>query len=230
MPFEKVLEGVHQVGGAGLSGPGDCCCYLVDAGDGTSVLIDAGLGTDPISLSRNIEDTGHRVEDISALVLTHCHIDHIGGAPAIIDVSECDVVAHEGDADAIEEGDGRRTAAHAYGVPSPMFEVTRRISADGGVLEYGTAHIVAIHTPGHTPGSISLQMNEEGMTLLFAQDVHGPFYRDFGSDIEAWRRSMDRLIAIGPDVLLEGHYGVIRPRGPAIEFIKEMLAQDMRIM
>jgi len=230
MPFESVIEGIYQVGGAGLSGPGDCCCYLIDTGGGNSVLVDAGLGTDPVALHRNIEDTGHRVEDIVALILTHCHIDHIGGAPAIVDVSDCEVVAHEGDADAIEEGEGRRTAARAYGVNSPEIDVTHQIAADGGVIEYGTAHIVAIHTPGHTPGSMTLKMEVAGKTILFAQDVHGPFYRDFGSDIDAWRRSMDRLIAIGPDILLEGHYGIIEPRGPAIEFIREMLAQDMCLM
>lgn len=218
------------MGGAGYSGPGDCCCYLVDAGDGGSVLIDAGLGTDPLALQRNIEDTGHRVRDILALVLTHCHIDHIGGAPAIVDVSQCQVVAHAADAGPIEEGDDLRTAARAYGVNSPQVDVTRRLVDDATVMDLGTAHIVAIHTPGHTPGSITVQMRAEGRTLLFAQDVHGPFYRDFGSDIEAWRRSMDRLIAIGPDILLEGHYGVIRPRGAAIDFIHDMLAQDMRLL
>jgi glyoxylase-like metal-dependent hydrolase (beta-lactamase superfamily II) len=193
------------------------------------VLVDAGLGSDPLALHRNIEDTGHRVEDIAALILTHCHIDHIGGAPSIIDASGCEVVAHEEDAGPIEEGDGRRTAARAYGVNSPQVDVTRVVTSDGGILDYGAAHIVAVHTPGHTPGSLSLQMRVEGRTLVFAQDVHGPFYRDFGSDIDAWRRSMERLIAMGPDVLLEGHYGVIQPRGPAIEFIRDMLAQDIRL-
>jgi glyoxylase-like metal-dependent hydrolase (beta-lactamase superfamily II) len=229
MPFERVLAGIYQVGGTGLSGPGDCCCYLVDAGEGRSVLIDAGLGTDPEALCHNIEDTGHFVSDILALVLTHCHIDHIGGVPSIVRASDCEVVAHEADVGPIEEGDDRRTAARAYGVNSPLIEVDRVVTADGGVLDYGTAHIVAIHTPGHTPGSLTLQMGVEGRTVLFAQDVHGPFYRDFGSDVNAWRRSMERLIAIGPDVLLEGHYGIIQPRGPAIEFIKGLLAQDMRL-
>jgi glyoxylase-like metal-dependent hydrolase (beta-lactamase superfamily II) len=230
MPYDTVVRGVHQVGGAGYSGPGDCCCYLIEAGSGGSVLVDAGLGTDPVALQQNIEATGHRVEDILALVLTHCHIDHIGGAPPIIDASGCDVVAHAADAGAIEEGDDLRTAARAYGVNAPQIEVTRRVDADGVALDYGTAHIIAIHTPGHTPGSISLQMRTEERTLIFAQDVHGPFYRDFGSDIDAWRRSMERLIAIGPDVLLEGHYGVIRPRGAAIGFLREMLAQDMHLL
>ena len=95
MPFEGVLAGIYQVGGAGLSGPGDCCCYLVDAGDGLSVLVDAGLGTDPVSLVRNIEDTGHRVEDIAALVLTHCHIDRIGGANELKKKLGIEIIAHE---------------------------------------------------------------------------------------------------------------------------------------
>ncbi len=230
MPFERVFDGIYQVGGTGLSGPGDCCCYLVDAGEGRSVLVDAGLGTDTEALLRNIEGTGHPASDILALVLTHCHIDHIGGATAVVDASGCDVVAHEADAPAIEEGDGLRTAARAYGVPASRIEVTREVTADGGVLDYGTAHIVAIHSPGHTPGSLTLQMRVGGKVVLFAQDVHGPFHADFGSDIKAWRRSMDRLVAIGPDILLEGHYGVIQPRVSAIAFIKEMLAQEMRLL
>ena len=41
---------------------------------------------------------------------------------------------------------------------------------------------------------------------------------------------MNRLIAIAPDILLEGHYGVIQPRGSAIDFIKEMLSQDNRAL
>lgn len=230
MPFQGVVEGIYQVGGAGLSGPGDCCVYLVDSGDGGSVLIDAGLSTAPQAIFRNIEETGHRVEDIEALILTHCHIDHIGGAPALVERSGCQVAAHEADADAISEGIGTRTAADAYGVPSPQVDVDRIITSDGGVLDYGSTHMVVIHTPGHTPGDITLKMEVGGKTLLAANDVHGPFSRSWGSDIETWRRSMTRLIAIAPDILLEGHYGVIEPKGAAIEFIREMLEQDMRML
>lgn len=230
MPFERVVDGIYQVGGTGLSGPGDCCCYLVEAGEGRSVLVDAGLGTDPGALLANIEATGHRPADVLALVLTHCHVDHTGGAPAVVDASGCQVVAHEADANAIEEGDPLRTAAGAYGVAAPRIEVTREVRGDGGAIDLGTARLLAIHTPGHTPGSITLQTRSEGMIVLFAQDVHGPFHADFGSDIKAWRRSMERLVSIGPDVLLEGHYGVIRPRGSAIAFIRDMLSQDVRLL
>lgn len=229
MPFEGVLEGVFQVGGQGLSGPGDCCCYLVDAGEGTAVLIDAGLGGEPDLLFRNIEETGHRVRDVVALVLTHCHIDHIGGAPGIVDASMCEVVAHVDDRAAIEGGDAVRTAADAYGVPSPQLEVTRPISSDGGPLDLGSCHLTMVHTPGHTPGDISPMLMRGGRTVIFANDVHGPFRSAWGSDIRAWRRSMDRLIALAPDVLCEGHYGVLQPRGSALGFIREMMAQDVAV-
>ena len=225
MPFEVVCRGVLQVGGQGLSGPGDCCVYMLETGEGSTVLVDAGLGTDPEGLIQNIEETGHNMEDIVALVLTHCHIDHIGGAPTIVARSGCEVIAHEDDAHAISEGIASRTAAEAYGVPSPKVEITRTIASDGGPLQFGDLHMVVIHTPGHTPGNISLQLSSGGRTLVLANDVHGPFRREWGSDLRAWRRSMNRLIAIGPDMLLEGHFGVIQPRAAVIEFIRGMLDQ-----
>ncbi len=230
MPYEVVLEGIFQVGGQGLSGPGDCCVYLIDAGDGASVLVDAGLVSDPETLLGNIEETGHRVEDVRTLVLTHCHIDHIGGAPIIVERSRCDVVAHEDDRKAIEEGIDSLTAADAYGVPSPEVDVTSVVRSDGGIFDYGTAHVVIIHTPGHTPGNISLEMHHDGKVIIFANDVHGPFSAKWGSDIHAWRRSMNRLIAKSPDILLEGHYGVIHPKAAALDFFREMLSDDVAMM
>jgi glyoxylase-like metal-dependent hydrolase (beta-lactamase superfamily II) len=230
MPYEAVLEGVFQVGGQGLSGPGDCCVYLIDAGDGASVLVDAGLGSDPEALMRNIEDTGHRVEDVRTLVLTHCHIDHIGGASLIVDRSGCEVVAHEDDRVAIEEGIASLTAADVYGIPSPEVDVTTVVRADGGTFDFGRAHVVIIHTPGHTPGDISLELHREGKVLMFANDVHGPFSTKWGSDINAWRRSMNRLIAKSPDILLEGHYGVIQPKAATLDFFRDILSEDVPLV
>jgi glyoxylase-like metal-dependent hydrolase (beta-lactamase superfamily II) len=228
MPFVGVVDGVFQVGGQGLTVPGDCCVYLIDAGEGRSVLVDAGLGTHPEGLITNIEETGHPIEKVIALVLTHCHIDHIGGAPAIVDTSGCEVIAHGEDADAIRDGISERTASDAYGVPSPEVAVNREITSDGGILDYGSAHLIVIHTPGHTPGNISLRLSVNGNDLIFANDVHGPFRDAWGSDVDAWRRSMTRLIAMAPDILLEGHMGIIKPKGQAISFLREMLDQDMR--
>ena len=83
-----------------------------------------------------------------------------------------------------------------------------------------------LHTPGHTPGSVVAVVERDGQTVLFGQDVHGPFHADFGSDIEAWKSSMDSLLELGADVLCEGHYGVIRPAQAVEAFIRRQLAQQ----
>jgi len=223
--MSEVAPGVYQVGGGELSSPGDCCVYLVDAGDGRSVLIDAGLSTDPTQLLANIEATGHDPKRILAVILTHGHIDHIGGAQAIKWLTGCEVVAHEGDVAAIREGDPLRTASDLYCMGAVKVEVDRVLEGDGAVLEYGTARLVVVHTPGHTPGDITLLLKAGGRTVLFANDVHGPFSADWGSDTKAWARSMNRLVAMAPDVLLEGHFGAIAPRARAVEFIQQYLSR-----
>jgi glyoxylase-like metal-dependent hydrolase (beta-lactamase superfamily II) len=47
----------------------------------------------------------------------------------------------------------------------------------------------------------------------------------FGSDIRAWRRSMADLIALGADILCEGHYGVFTGQTAVRDFIEEQLAE-----
>jgi len=225
MSIREAASGVFQVGGEDLSSPGDCCVYLVDAGEGRSVLVDAGLSTDPTRLLANVRDTGHDPKRILALVLTHGHIDHIGGAQAIRWLTGCQVVAHAGDAAAIREGDAVRTASDLYCTGAVRVEVDRVLEGDGAILEYGSAHLVVVHTPGHTPGDITLLLKAGGKNLMFANDVHGPFSAAWGSDIKAWTRSMNRLVAMSPDVLLEGHFGIIEPTARAVAFIQTYLSR-----
>ncbi len=222
-PIMEIAPGVFQVAGADHTRPDDCCAYLVHAGEGASVLIDAGLDPRPDAMLDNIAATGLVPENIKALILTHAHIDHIGGAAVVRELSGCEVVAHEGDARAIRAGDPVRTASDLYGMPPVPVEVDRVLEGDGSILQYGSVRFIVVHTPGHTPGDITLRTTVGGRTLMFANDVHGPFSPAWGSDLKAWTRSMNRLVAMAPDVLLEGHYGVIAPRAKAVGFIQMWL-------
>jgi len=67
-----------------------------------------------------------------------------------------------------------------------------------------------LHTPGHTPGSISVYIDTKDGRVLFGQDIHGPFSPAWGSDLLAWGTSMHKLIDLKADVLCEGHAGVYR--------------------
>ena len=101
----NVTQGVFQVGGPEISAPEDCCVYLVDLG--RPLLIDTGSGREPRQLIYNLEKVGYSPQDISLVILTHCHIDHVGGAPFLTERYSLPLAIHELDAPAVEKGDAR---------------------------------------------------------------------------------------------------------------------------
>jgi glyoxylase-like metal-dependent hydrolase (beta-lactamase superfamily II) len=104
--------------------------------------------------------------------------------------------------------------------------VDRILEGDEEIVTIGQAQLQCIHTPGHTPGSISVLWDTPHGRVLFGQDIHGPFMPSFGSDLRQWAASMRRLLALTPDVLCEGHFGVFRPWEAAERFIRGHLRQQ----
>lgn len=209
------------MGGPDLSSPEDCCVYLVDLG--RPILIDTGAGKDIKKLLRNLESLDYSPGMISLIVLTHCHIDHIGGLPYLQEKFGIPAAIHELDAAAVEEGDTRLTAANWYGMRFPPTPVKHHLKGEGGSFPEGPSELRWIFTPGHTPGSISLLLDNGMFRILFGQDIHGPFYASFGSDLDQWAASMRRLIDEKPDILCEGHFGIIRPASEVRAYIEGYL-------
>ena len=219
-PF-KVTEGVFQVGGPDMTAPEDCCFFLVDMG--RPILIDTGAGGDRRRFLNNIEDLGYSPRDIKLVVLTHCHIDHVGGAVFLADKYKIPLAIHELDAPPVEEGDTRRTAANWYGMTLPPTRVKNHLRGERGVIEGGASPLRWMHTPGHTPGSISLYLDNGMYRVLSGQDIHGPFYASFGSDLDDWGASMRALLDLEADILCEGHFGIRRPSSEVRLFIEDYL-------
>jgi glyoxylase-like metal-dependent hydrolase (beta-lactamase superfamily II) len=206
---KAICDRVYAVGGPGLSSPEDCCIYLVDAGC-ELVLIDAGVGYSLNKIEKNIRSAGLEPARIGHVVATHCHIDHIGGLAGIVDRYGSKVVAHELDRGGIEGENNDLTAASMYGVKYTPVIVDIILRKELESLELGEIQFNLLHTPGHTPGSISAYIDTGDGRVLFGQDIHGPFSLLWGSDLGEWRRSMHRLLSLGADVLCEGHAGVYR--------------------
>lgn len=221
---EKIIEGVYIIGGPDISHSSDAASFIVEFGS-ELVMIDAGAGGSSKKLIRNIEDMGLDPHSISTLILTHCHIDHIGSAPFFKDNFNCTLVAHDLDSDAIETGDSVLTAANWYNTEFPPTGIDRRLTGDHEILQFGDEELHCLHTPGHTPGSISLYMDRAGSRILFGQDIHGPFLPSFRSDIGAWRKSMKKLLDLEADILCEGHFGIFRSRESTEKYIKGYLRQ-----
>ena len=217
---------VYQVAGDGLTYGEDASAFLL-ASD-APILIDTGAGRSVDGIVENITAIGVAPESIDTIVLTHNHIDHVGGAPVLRERLGASIVMHELDAEAVRSGDGAATAAAMYGVDFPPTPVDRTFSTETHAIDIGGAELVLLHTPGHTPGSISPYLIHEGRTILFAQDVHGPFLPAFGSDIYQWRESMEKLLELEPDILCEGHFGIYRPRERARAYITSYLDRYAR--
>lgn len=222
---KKIWDKVYQIGGGGLSDASDCSVYIVDIGSAKSVLIDSGAGESFNELRANIETIGLDVVKLEALILTHCHIDHIGSAKKFKNVSGCKIVAHEADVDAIEGRDNVRTAARWYGVDYESVKVDSILNEEKTVMTFGNIEFNFIHTPGHTPGSISIYCDISGKRVLFGQDIHGPFDVSFGSNIDDWRKSMQKLLNLDADILCEGHFGVYQPAKDVKKYIEDYLSR-----
>jgi glyoxylase-like metal-dependent hydrolase (beta-lactamase superfamily II) len=184
---------------------------MVDAGD-MLVLIDAGAGLAQSVdwLEKNIRSLGFEPASIWHIVATHCHIDHIGGLALLKERYGSKVIAHELDSAGIEGRNNELTAAGMYGLDYRPVKIDAVLKGELSGLSFGDVEFNFLHTPGHTPGSISPYIDTKDGRILFGQDIHGPFSTAWGSDLKAWRRSMEKLLLLRADILCEGHAGVYR--------------------
>jgi len=223
--YEIIAEGIYLVGGPNISRSEDATVFVVDF-EGELIMIDSGSGRSSRILEDNIRAAGLDPHKISSLVLTHCHIDHIGSAPYFRSEFGCRILIHEEDAEAIETGDPVRTAANWYETDFPPTKIDEQLRGEEGWFDFGKEGLHWLHTPGHTPGSICLYLDRDGRRILFGQDIHGPFLPSFRSDIGKWQESMEKLLLLKADILCEGHFGIFQPQERVTGYIKKYLRQN----
>jgi glyoxylase-like metal-dependent hydrolase (beta-lactamase superfamily II) len=183
------------------------------------VLIDCGMS---IKMLKNIIKSGLNPKDINHCILTHFHIDHICACHDLKEINDSvKFYAHELDAKAIEEkGHDQKTAAAWYSVNYIPIELEERIKGDKKSLRFGSYDFQCIHTPGHTPGSICVYLEIDNKKILFGQDIHGPFYPAFDSNLVDYQKSMKKLLNLDIDILCEGHFGIFQPKDEVYRYIK----------
>ncbi len=160
--------------------------YVVGVPGGEAVAIDPGG-----DISAMVEAAAEAEMRIRSVVLTHGHRDHLRGLPELLGSVEAEVFAHESEEELlVEEFDGRV-----------------RFVGDRAEVAVGRARLVVVHTPGHTPGSLSLW----GEGVLFTGDtlmVSGPgrHGHEEGSE-EVLRESVERRLGMIPReaVVYPGH-------------------------
>ncbi len=204
-----ICDGVYAVGGPELSRSEDAYVYLVDA-KSSLVLIDAGVGYGIEKIEKNIRSLGLEPARVWHVIATHCHIDHIGGLHHWRDRYASRIIAHELDRAGIEGENNDLTAASMYGVSYMPVKLDTILSGEHNQMRLGEVEFQFLHTPGHTPGSLSVYIDTPEGRVLFGQDIHGPFSSSWRSDIAEWRRSMRKLLDLKADFLCEGHAGIYK--------------------
>lgn len=166
-------------------------CYLIY---GKKIaLIDSAVASSESIILDYLNKTGRGPEEISEIILTHSHPDHIGSAKRIKSLSGCQVAAHAAERAWIEDVEQQEKERPVPGFKSLVEGSVHvdRILEDGDLADLGGISLQVIHTPGHSPGSISLWCAEE--KTLFSADaipIPGdmPIYQDILASVQSIRR------------------------------------------
>jgi glyoxylase-like metal-dependent hydrolase (beta-lactamase superfamily II) len=205
--------------------------------NGSWVLIDAGLPGSAPRITRAAKEWIGPWAQPAAIVLTHGHFDHVGALPHLAELWDVPIYAHELELPYL-------TGRSSYPPPDPTVGggAMARLSAlyPRGPIDLGSRVRVLpkdgtvpampgwrwIHTPGHSPGHVSL-FRDDDRTLIagdavvttkqesalaavtYAAELHGP-PAYFTPDWSAARASVERLAALAPERLATGHGPILQ--------------------
>jgi len=141
-------------------GPLQTNCYVVSNKDKECLVIDPG--EQGIALNKEIKKL--RLKPL-AILLTHAHFDHIGAVDVVRDEFDVQVYVHKAEkdwlADPMKNGSARfNEIDNISGRPADI------LLSEEGVMEIGTFKFEVLHTPGHSPGSLTFWFKEDGLAIV----------------------------------------------------------------
>ncbi|PWJ75794.1 glyoxylase-like metal-dependent hydrolase (beta-lactamase superfamily II) [Pseudaminobacter salicylatoxidans] len=188
------------------------CTILFDADDKTGVVVDPGGDVQQILAA--IEGNGIK---ITAIWLTHGHIDHAGGAMELKDALGVDIIGpHEADRPLL---DNLESQAQRFGLPGEVRNcVPDRFLTEGETVSFGDHSFEVLHCPGHAPGHVVYYNRDAKFAHVGDVLFHGSIGRTDlpGGDHAALIRSIkEKLLPLGDDI------GFICGHGPGGRFGEE---------
>lgn len=215
-------------------------------GPASVALVDPGPSTTLPALEAALETKGMRLADVTAVVLTHIHLDHAGATGTLVRrLPGATVYVHErGARHLIDPTRLLDSANRLYGdlrerlwgeflaVPKERI----RALTGGETIEVSGRRLETIYTPGHASHHVCYFDRSSG--VAFTGDVAG-VRRGSGRyvmpptpppdiDLDLWNESLDRVLAWDPDTLFVTHFGPWQGARGHLEEMRERLADWAR--
>jgi metallo-beta-lactamase class B len=203
-------------------GTADLASYLITSDEGHILLDTPCEGETPLVL-QSIRTLGFDPKDIKILLNSQAHYDHTGSLRALRELSGARMMAGARDAELLGRG-GRGDFAFGDRYRFPEVTVDRKLE-DGDEIAVGAVKLVARLTPGHTKGATTyittVVENGRRYEVVFAGSLtvnegvrlaNPPSYDGIAED---YKRSIDLLESLTPDVFLAAHGGFFDLLGKA---------------
>ncbi|MGD0202136.1 MAG: MBL fold metallo-hydrolase [Bryobacteraceae bacterium] len=202
---------IHEILPVGMLA---CNCSIIgDEETREGIVIDPG--DDVEEILHILERHGLR---LTTIVVTHAHIDHIGGAQKLKQATGAVVYMSERDIPLNERLD---IQAAWLGVATPERAQIDMPAREGDRLRVGPASLVVLNTPGHTPGSISLWIPEEKKLIagdtLFREGI-GRTDLPGGDSREILRSISDKFLPLPEETVVVPGHGELTTLGHEKEF------------
>jgi metallo-beta-lactamase class B len=211
--WDKPAPPVRIHGNSYLVGTCGISAILITGEDG-HVLIDSGTEVGAELVADNIRQLGFRLRDIRYLLISHEHIDHVGGIARLQQLTGATLVASAAAEKVLNSGipssDDPQAGMHK---PFPA-ALVGRVVGEGSDVRLGNIRLFAMTTPGHTPGATSWRWEscDGGVcrTMVYADSLT-PVSRDdykFSDHPEylaAFRASIAKIADSRCEILLTPH-------------------------
>jgi len=171
------------------------CFILGDEKTREAIVIDPGDEPDRIVLTM-----GKDKLTAKTILLTHAHVDHVGGLKTLKDSTKAQLIMHKADAFLLKAAPMQ---ALAFGVRPFISPKPEKFVDEGDIVSCGPIKLKVIHTPGHSPGGVCYYIEDEKKVFVGDTLFAGSIGRTDlpGGDYEALMSSIrDKLIPLGDDV------------------------------